>query len=651
MEKPGYRTDIDGLRALAVLGVVWFHAFPKALPGGFTGVDVFFVISGYLIAGILFRELEAGAFRFADFYARRVRRLVPALLVLGVLALGCGSFLLLQDEFEQLGKHWAASTVFLQNWVFQREVGYFDKAAESKPLLHLWSLAVEEQFYLLFPPLLLLAWKQAVGRVPWVLWGLLAGSLGLSVAASMGLVGNAFFLLPCRAWELAAGALLAWYQRRGLAAVFRSDGRALWAAGAGLALVCGGMLFFRKTGVYPGWRALVPVLGSVLLIASGPATPVHRWLLSNRAMVWAGLLSYPLYLFHWPLLAFVHLVDEKKLIRWHVLAAVAVSAVLAALTYFFIERRLRHAASRWVVPGLTAGFLLLGGAGFLAWRRIGLKATTAAAMQRIEQAVKDSDSFFGLREVHPERLKYVKHSGGEGPQTLFVGDSHIQHIIPRVRRLLQDSGPAGRGALFITRGGTPPMPGTVFKGERLLTIGAPDEFYAELEELLRTDSRIDRVVLGARWGMYFGRFAQDYFSGGSAFATESGKDQALQAVADLLERVGKDRKTFLVLDCPSSHLLHPKHSRVERTFTGCRLVSRKVFTREQYLAKEGWLRTRLQETALRSRTVVLDPLPLLTAGGVCLVENENGPIRYDDTHFRPSFARDHATFIDPAVLP
>jgi hypothetical protein len=151
--------------------------------------------------------------------------------------------------------------------------------------------------------------------------------------------------------------------------------------------------------------------------------------------------------------------------------------------------------------------------------------------------------------------------------------------------------------------------------------------------------------------MYFGWFAQDYFSGGSAFATESGKDHALQAVADLLERVGKDRKTFLVLECPSSPLLHPKHSRVERTFTGCRLVSRKVFTREQYLAKEGWLRTRLQETALRSRTVVLDPLPLLTAGGVCLVENENGPIRYDDTHFRPSFARDHATFIDPAVLP
>lgn len=651
MEKPGYRTDIDGLRAVAVLGVVWFHAFPKALPGGFIGVDVFLVISGYLIAGILFRELEAGAFRFTDFYARRVRRLVPSLLVLGVLVLGCGSFLLLQDEFEQLGRHWAASTVFLQNWVFQREVGYFDKAAESKPLLHLWSLAVEEQFYLLFPPLLLLAWKQAARRVPWVLWGLLAGSLGLSVAASLGVVGNAFFLLPYRAWELAAGALLAWYQRRGLAGALQSDGRSAWAAGTGFALVCGGMLFFREAGVYPGWRALVPVLGSLLLIASGPGTPVHRRLLSNRAMVWAGLLSYPLYLFHWPLLAFVHLVDEKKLLRWHVLAAVSVAAVLAVLTYFFIERRLRYAVSRWVVPALTAGFVLMGGAGFLAWRQIGLKTTTASALRRIEQAVKDSESFVGLREIQPERLKFVKHTGGEGPQTLFVGDSHIQHIIPRVRWLLQDSGSTGRGALFVTRGGTPPMPGTVFKGERLRTIGSPEGFYAELEEILRTDARIDRVVLGARWAIYFGGLAEDYLSGGKAFASEAGKDLAFQAVADLLDRVGKNRKTFLVLGCPSSQLLHPKYSRLERTFAGCRLVASKVFTVEQYLAKEGWLRTRLQETALRSRAVVLDPLPVLTVGGLCLVENENGPIRYDDSHFRPSFSREHATYIDPAVLP
>jgi peptidoglycan/LPS O-acetylase OafA/YrhL len=651
MEKPGYRRDIDGLRAVAVLGVVWFHAFPKKLPGGFIGVDVFFVISGYLIAGILFRELNRGTFRFSDFYARRVRRLVPALLVLGVLVMGCGTFLLLQDEFEQLGKHWAASTVFLQNWVFQREVGYFERAAETKPLLHLWSLAVEEQFYLFFPPVLLWGWKRAAGRVPWVLWGLLGVSLGLSVAASLGAVGNAFFLLPYRAWELAAGALLAWYEGTHSARVLREPGKAVWAAGTGLALVCGGMLWMRQAGVYPGWRALVPVLGSLLLIASGPGTHIHRWVLSNRPMVWVGLLSYPLYLFHWPLLVFVHLVDQKKVIRWHVSAAVLIAAVLAALTYLFIEKRLRHAASRWVVPALTAGFVAMGGVGLLAWQQTVLKTTSATALQRVEQAVKDTNSFVGLTEFHPERFIFAKHTGGEGPQTLFVGDSHIQHLIPRVHRLLQQSGPADRGAIFLARGATPPLPGTLFKGERLVTIGSPEKFYAELEEILRGDARIDRVVLGARWGMYFGFFAQDYLAGGEPFASETGKDLAFQALADLLARVGKGKKTFLLLGCPSSHLLHPKDSRVKRTFTGCRLGSRKVFTVEQHLAEEGWLRTRLQQTAHLSGTMLLDPLPVLTGDGLCLFENEQGPIRYDESHLRPSFSRDHATFIDPAVLP
>jgi peptidoglycan/LPS O-acetylase OafA/YrhL len=159
-----YRPDIDGLRAVAVLGVIIYHAFPKVLPGGFAGVDIFFVISGYLISGILYKGHREGHFSFKEFYARRIRRLFPSLITVILLCLAYGWLVLLPDEYEKLGKHVAAGTLFIQNMVFWQESGYFDTAANLKPLLHLWSLAVEEQFYIFFPPLLLLIWKR---KWPW----------------------------------------------------------------------------------------------------------------------------------------------------------------------------------------------------------------------------------------------------------------------------------------------------------------------------------------------------------------------------------------------------------------------------------------------------------------------------------------------------
>lgn len=294
-----YRPDIDGLRALAVLAVVIYHAFPAALPGGFCGVDIFFVISGYLISGILFKSLAQDNFSFIEFYSRRIRRIFPALIVVLFLTLFLGYFYLLSDEFEQLGKHVAASCVFIQNIVFLKESGYFDTSADLKPLLHLWSLAVEEQFYIFFPPLLILIWRKKTS-ITWIFTSLIALSFIANIVISVKDSASDFFLAPYRCWELLAGSLLAWQH------FSKGSGTRLGNIYStfGVLLITFSLIWLDKTNPYPGWRAVFPVTGAVLLIAAGPSSIINRWLLSNQISIWIGLISYPLYLFHWPFFIF-----------------------------------------------------------------------------------------------------------------------------------------------------------------------------------------------------------------------------------------------------------------------------------------------------------------------------------------------------------
>ena len=314
-----YRADIDGLRALAVLGVVIFHAFPLLLPGGFIGVDIFFVISGYLISGILYKGHREGGFSFCEFYARRIRRLFPALIVMILLCAIYGWMILLPDEFQRMGKRMATGLVFIQNFSVWQEADYFDVAANLKPMLHLWSLAVEEQYYILFPLILFVLWKRG-GGVFWVLVILLVGSLAGCVMMSYWNKPTGFYLLPYRAWEFLCGALLAWWHyEKG-----HEDEVPRWREGmswAGMGLLVAGMVTINSTAPYPGWRALVPVIGTLLLIEGGKDARANRLLLSHPAVVWVGLISYPLYLFHWPILSFLHIVKGEQVESWIILIA------------------------------------------------------------------------------------------------------------------------------------------------------------------------------------------------------------------------------------------------------------------------------------------------------------------------------------------
>ena len=262
-----YRSDIDGLRALAVLGVVIYHAFPKVLPGGFSGVDIFFVISGYLISGILYKGHREGGFSFREFYARRIRRLFPALITMLVVVMGYGWVVMLPDEFGQVGKHVAAGSVFIQNVVYWKESGYFDVAANLKPLLHLWSLAVEEQFYIFFPILLVVLWRKPRVLVP-AMWILLVVTFVVNVVMSVQNGASDFFLTPYRAWEFLGGSLLAWwhYDRGHEEEVPAYREVMAW---SGAVMLVGGMILLGKEQAYPGWRALVPVGGTLLVMEAG----------------------------------------------------------------------------------------------------------------------------------------------------------------------------------------------------------------------------------------------------------------------------------------------------------------------------------------------------------------------------------------------
>lgn len=358
---PSYRADIDGLRAIAVLSVVIFHAFPSALRGGFIGVDIFFVISGYLISTIIVGNLENHTFSFADFYGRRVRRIFPVLIMVMVASQVAGWYLMLADEYKQLGAHVTGGAGFLSNFLFWHESGYFDSTAETKPLLHLWSLGVEEQFYILWPALMWWSWKKRFNLLSvTILVGLISLSLNVSVVHTD--PAKAFYSPQTRFWEMTCGSILAWLSLHGKSisgrvrnrvntllslAIFAvprpKDGRVLSDVQSllGILLIILGFWLVTKNSVFPGWWAMLPIAGALLLISAGGQALFNRVVLSHPAVVWVGLVSFPLYLWHWPLLAFARLAERDTPAPEIRVAALAAALTLAWLSYVFVEKPMR----------------------------------------------------------------------------------------------------------------------------------------------------------------------------------------------------------------------------------------------------------------------------------------------------------------------
>lgn len=465
LSHPKYRPDIDGLRAIAVLAVVLFHAFPNWVKGGFIGVDVFFVISGFLISTIIFENLDKETFSFTEFYARRIRRIFPALLLILIACFAFGWFALLADEYKQLGKHIAAGAAFVSNFVFWQESGYFDNAAETKPLLHLWSLGIEEQFYIIWPPLLWFAWKRRFNLLSVTILVALI-SFVLNIKGVKGDAVATFYSPQTRFWELLAGSLLAWFtlyrpdcckglqqkldrwlSRAIYSQPLNNDGKTLsnTLAFLGLLLLIYGFWRINKDSRFPGGWALIPVMGAVFLITAGSKALINRKILSNKIAIWFGLISFPLYLWHWPLLSFARIVEGETPNRNIRIAAVVLSIVLAWLTYRLVERPLRfgkHGKAKVVI--LLILMTVAGCLGYLTYIADGFSSRSyhqkyIAYVDSIKTSGRTAECF---------EIPYAYKKTGEwfcdlgdkpNPTKYFAyGDSHALSAVPLLERFALD---------------------------------------------------------------------------------------------------------------------------------------------------------------------------------------------------------------------
>jgi peptidoglycan/LPS O-acetylase OafA/YrhL len=441
-----YRPDIDGLRTIAVSAVILFHAFPSLMAGGFIGVDIFFVISGYLITGLILKEtsqatLSKKIFNFTGFYARRIRRIFPALIIVISSCLVAGWYLLLSDEYKELGKEVFFGGIFIENLSLWQEAGYFDTAAELKPLLHLWSLGVEEQFYLAWPFFLILSIRRH--------WNT---SLTISSIAILSFIFNialtytdssaAFYLPISRIWQFMAGAILANTQfacQPPSASNHINHPIPLFSSNSSrnnsLSILGVSCILIVAWGIdesfhFPGWWALFPTIGTCLIIAAGPHAWINRHFLGNRFLVFVGLISYPLYLWHWPLLYFSRVLQggiPSPTIR---IIAIMLSAGLAYLTYITIEVKIRYKEHRNVIIFLLIAIAFLSLIGHNVFDRDGLQfRLKGSELQRVK-----FNSALSYQDQCRHSFPFAKNSfclrGNENmpPTVALIGDSHAQSL-------------------------------------------------------------------------------------------------------------------------------------------------------------------------------------------------------------------------------
>jgi peptidoglycan/LPS O-acetylase OafA/YrhL len=649
--KLNYRPDIDGLRAVAVLSVVIFHAFPNALPGGFTGVDIFFVISGYLISGIIYSSLDAEKFSFFEFYERRIRRIFPALILTLIMVIGAGYYYLLIDEFEELGKHVAASGVFIQNIVFLKESGYFDKASDLKPLLHLWSLAVEEQFYIFFPPIIILLWR-IKKNLPLILSVVIVISFIANLWVSQKNIEAAFFLTNYRCWELLAGSLLALIK-------FTKSGNRCFSnvcSMIGFSLIIFCMIALNNGDPYPSWRALYPVIGTVLLIYAGPQACINKWILSNQVAVWVGLISYPLYLFHWPMFSFLKILDIKENEFLYKFVALIISFLLAILTYYYIESRVRYSRSKLTTLVLIGLFILTGVLGALIWNNIISPRSSALGFDDIVEAYNDVVYFSGPgysgHRVGDSCYLYESNSGAF--KTLFAGDSHVEQCAPRILNLYQNGLCGDRGFIFFVKGGLLPIPG-------IESLGKPYKEYMPKMLELANRHDVDRIVIGANWIIYFLWASGAHQIEGHKLNAQAGVDLAFLALQKMLSSfIDSGKKVYVIQNIPINVNLDPKKL-IARKINGDILLNQMNLDIESFYNKsgrkgqaiynQGQIIAQISKISSCVGAELIDPMTLLVKNGYILSYYQDNIIYRDAAHLRASFVKKHANYLDKTILP
>lgn len=599
-----YRPDIDGLRAVAVLAVIGFHAFPSYVPGGFIGVDIFFVISGFLISTLIAQQLDRERFSVTEFYGRRVRRIVPALVVVLSASLVLGALVLTTDEYQRLGRQVAGGAGFVSNFMLWSESGYFDAAAEVKPLLHLWSLGIEEQYYIVWPVLLWVAWHRRLDRLV-IAIVVCASSFGFSLITIQGDASAAFYSPLTRAWELMIGSVLAFvalgsmgytttsvdrlsaFSRRTMTSVARWSSRPLWCnvlSLLGCALLVCGFATITQARLFPGAWALLPTAGAAFLIMAGMRAWLNRVVLANAILVSIGLISFPIYLWHWPLLTFARIIEGSVPTREIRAGAVLCSIVLAWATYRWIEKPIRFKGwpLRRVGLALTVAMIVMGCAGFavplfdvFAWRAAAAPLITnegdtapssiRAYVRRTFHNCSDAE----LREEEKHEVCVQSQSGGA--RTIgVIGDSHAEDLFVGLATALPE-----RNVILLVRDGLP------IQSERAFD----DAYTYVLNEL-----DVGTVVLSAYW---FGRVG--------SLSPERGPGRQLGETVATLVAAGK---AVYVSDDVPTFSFYPEKCKYARRFSQNNCLEVREFDRQRRqsysLALDGLERIKPGVSVLRT---------------------------------------------------
>nr|WP_047165401.1 acyltransferase family protein [Sphingomonas sp. Y57] len=600
----GYRADIDGLRSVAVLPVLLFHAGVPGFSGGYVGVDIFFVISGFLITGIIAREIDQGRFSIVHFYERRARRILPALMVVIAAILLAATWLYLPGDFESVPRSALAALLFVSNVGFFLETGYFQGGAETKPLLHTWSLAIEEQFYLTFPLLLILLGRHAMRWRAAVIAGLALLSFAWALATQKNGDGFAFYLLPPRAWELAIGALLA------LGAVPSvTAGRLREALGVAGFLAIGVAVFlYDKHTIFPGLTAVLPVFGAAALIHCAPGTRMGR-LLSLRPLVAVGLISYSLYLWHWPLIVFTEYATDQRLTGWSSAIVIAAAFALALLSWRYVEKPFRDPSRIRRAPLFRLAAIAMAA---LCAVSLGLIAAGPwpgrfdSRVIAMAEAKNDVSPYRGrCHDSSSAGLPACVLGAAAPPSTMVWGDSHAVELAYVLSRIEAQH---GRSLVQYSQSSCPPIAGYDPPGD-------PRCGKANREALaaIRSDPRLGTIYLAAFWAS----------PANSSDAVLAGLDRTVGQL------VGEGRRVVIVGPVPPAPFEVPRRlahlaafGRVDEAFNPLGPDIRNAATRVEAVARR-WR---------RAGAAYIDPVAALCNGGRCLLLHDGQPLYFDSHH-------------------
>lgn len=643
---PSYRPDIDGLRAAAVLPVLCFHA-GLGCPGGYVGVDVFFVISGYLIGSLILREIEAGSFHLVRFWERRIRRLFPALTLTLAATAAAAFFLFIPTHLEETGEALIAQPLLLANFLFCSKSGYFETASEYQPLLHTWSLAVEEQFYLLLPLLLLPLARRGKHAVISATALLIAASLAWSIYGTARHPSATFFLLPSRIWEFGLGQTLALLPRPG----FGTDLKNRLAAAAGLSCIIVPVFLYDEGTPFPGTAALVPCLGAALVIHANSSTsnPCRR-LLASPLPVWIGKISYPLYLWHWPVLVFARY-------RWIAApelplagGAIALSFLFAWMTWRWVERPVRErrvlARPLPLLAASFAGSLAILSIGVVYEETDGFARRSDPGAETVDPSAPPVRGFHSMRNWEKKGGCFLAGSREDGARKLLLwGDSHAMAMLPVLDELGREHRVSIHAAI---EPGNAPLFGT--RSARIALDGA--DYGPAVADLIASEG-FDAALLIARWPVYLekqGHPSRNYLLTDPAGGAISEKDAARLFVKCIAETVA-----FLEARGTRVHLLRAvSHQPLSVPETVAQARSRGLDPNSfalpltEHQKADAAVNRLLDEALSDSRTVTMDPRPFFTdPQGRYLMAKEGRALYSDRSHLSPFGSRQLRPLFEP----